>query len=110
LKSDSQLHDDVTAELKWGQAVEVAAIGVEVNDGVVTLAGNVKYFSSKYEAECAALRVYGVKAGVMRIGVDVVSSPKRTDADIVRLVREILAQIADATRVVRVAPAGVHLA
>jgi osmotically-inducible protein OsmY len=96
LKSDSQLYEDVTAELKWGEAVESAAIEVEVNDGIVTLAGNVRYLSSKYEAECAALRVYGVKAVVMRIDVDVLASPKRTDAEMVRLVREALGRITGA--------------
>jgi osmotically-inducible protein OsmY len=95
LKSDLQLYEEVAAELKWGEPVEVAAIGVEVNDGIVTLAGNVRFLSSKYEAECAALRVYGVKAVVMRIDVDILASPKRTDAEMVHLVREALGRITD---------------
>jgi osmotically-inducible protein OsmY len=62
----------------------------------VTLAGNVRCLSSKYEAECAALRVHGVKAVVMRIDVDVLGSSKRTDAEMVRLVREALGRIGEA--------------
>lgn len=41
MKTDSQLQQDVMAELKWEPAVHAAQIGVEVKDGVVTLAGEV---------------------------------------------------------------------
>ena len=36
MKTDSQLQQDVTAELKWEFAVHAAQIGVEVKNGVVT--------------------------------------------------------------------------
>ena len=41
MKTDSQLQKDVLAELKWEPSVNAAQIGVEVKDGVVTLAGHV---------------------------------------------------------------------
>ncbi len=39
MKTDSQLQQDVMAELKWEPAVHATQIGVQVKDGVVTLAG-----------------------------------------------------------------------
>ena len=51
MKSDSQLQRDVSAELRWEPAVRAARIGVEVNAGVVTLAGQVESCSEKWHAE-----------------------------------------------------------
>ena len=62
MKSDAQLQQDVMAELKWEPAVHAAQIGVEVKDGVVTLAGEVSSYTEKLNAERAAQRVSGVKA------------------------------------------------
>jgi len=62
MKTDSQLQQDVMAELKWEPAVHAAQIGVEVKDGVVTLAGEVGSFGEKWNAERAAQRVNGVQA------------------------------------------------
>ena len=39
MKTDRQLQQDVLDELKWEPSVEANAIGVEVKDGIVTLAG-----------------------------------------------------------------------
>lgn len=41
MKTDSQLKQDVSAELEWEPSVHAARIGVEAKDGVVTLAGRV---------------------------------------------------------------------
>ena len=38
MKTDAQLQQDVIAELKWEPSVNAAQIGVEVKDGIVTLA------------------------------------------------------------------------
>ena len=62
MKTDAQLQQDVMAELKWEPAVHAAQIGVEVKDGVVTLAGEVSSHTEKLNAERAAQRVSGVKA------------------------------------------------
>ena len=40
-KSDSQLQKDVLAELSDEPSVRASDIGVEVKDGIVTLAGHV---------------------------------------------------------------------
>ena len=41
MKTDSQLQQDVMAELKWEPSINATHIGVEVADGIVTLAGHV---------------------------------------------------------------------
>jgi osmotically-inducible protein OsmY len=64
LKTDSQLQQDVIAELNWESAVHAELIGVGVKDGVVTLASQVDSFPAKYNAERAAQRVSGFKVMV----------------------------------------------
>jgi osmotically-inducible protein OsmY len=84
MKTDTQLQQDVIAELKWESSVNASQIGVEVKDGVVTLAGEVSSFAEKWNAENAALRVYGVKALAIDLDVKLSGLGKRTDADIAR--------------------------
>jgi osmotically-inducible protein OsmY len=84
MKTDTQLQQDVLAELKWEPSVHAAEIGVEVKDGVVTLAGEVSSFTEKWAAEKAAQRVSGVMALAIEIEVKLSSLGKRTDADIAR--------------------------
>ena len=90
MKTDSQLQQDVMAELKWEPALQAAQIGVEVKDGVVTLAGEVGSFAEKWNAEHAAQRVGGVKALAVEIKVKLLGLSKRTDADIAESVKNIL--------------------
>ena len=69
MKTDKQVQKDVIAELNWEPSVNATHIGVEVSDGVVTLAGQVDSYAEKIGAESAAQRVTGVKA----IAVETVS-------------------------------------
>jgi osmotically-inducible protein OsmY len=41
MKTDKQLQKDVMAELSWEPSINAAHIGVEVEQGVVTLSGHV---------------------------------------------------------------------
>ena len=84
MKTDSQLQQDVLAELKWEPSVHAAEIGVEVKDGVVTLAGHVGSYSEKWNAERAAQRVAGVRALAVEMDVKLLGSSQRNDADIAR--------------------------
>jgi len=84
MKTDSQLQQDVMSELKWEPAVQATQIGVEVKDGVVTLAGEVGSFGEKWNAEQAAQRVNGVQALTVELKVKLPDFGKRTDADIAR--------------------------
>ena len=86
MKTDLQLQQDVQAELKWEPSVNAAQIGVEVKDGIVTLAGHVNSYAEKYGAEHAAQRVSGVRALAIEMDVKLLGSSKRSDADIARSV------------------------
>ena len=82
MKTDSQIQQDVLAELKWEPSVHAAGIGVEVKDGVVTLAGHVTSYAEKFDAERAAQRVSGVRALAVEMDVKLAGTSKRTDAEI----------------------------
>ena len=82
MKTDSQLQQDVMAELKWEPSVHAAQIGVEVKNGVVTLAGEVSSYTEKLNAEAAAQRVNGVKALAVEMKVKLSQLGMRTDTDI----------------------------
>ena len=90
MKTDSQLQQDVMAELKWEPAVHAEQIGVEVKDGIVTLAGHVDSYPAKWNAERAAQRVAGVKALAVEIDVKLNGSTKRSDTDVARSVENVL--------------------
>jgi len=90
MKTDSQLQQDVMAELKWEPAVHATQIGVEVKNGVVTLAGEVGSYTEKLNAERAAQRVHGVKALAVEMKVKLSESGQRTDADIAASAKNIL--------------------
>jgi osmotically-inducible protein OsmY len=90
MKTDAQLQQDVIAELKWEPSINAAHIGVEVKDGIVTLAGHVCSYAEKWEAEQAAQRVSGVKALAIEMDVNLSGSSKRNDADIARSAENVL--------------------
>ncbi len=82
MKTDTQLQQDVQDELQWDSAVHAAQIGVEVKDGVVTLAGEVGTYDEKWSAERAAQRVAGVQALAVGLTVHLGALNQRSDADI----------------------------
>ncbi len=90
MKTDSQLQQDVMAELKWEPSVHAQQIGVEVKNGVVTLAGHVDSYAEKWHAEKAAQRVFGVKALAVEMEVKLPGSSERSDADIAQAVQNVL--------------------
>jgi osmotically-inducible protein OsmY len=83
-KTDVQLQRDVMDEFDWDPEVMVTEVGVEVDDGVVTLTGVVESFSTKWAAERAAFRVAGVRAVANDIIVRMDSPGYRTDTDIAK--------------------------
>ncbi len=84
MNRDARLQRDVLAELLWESAVNAAHIGVEVEDGIVTLAGRVDTYAEKWAAEKAALRVDGVKAVAVELEVCLPALSLHRDADIAR--------------------------
>lgn len=90
MKSDSQLQEDVIAELKWDPAVEATSIGVETKEGIVTLTGHVDSYPQRWAAEKAAQRVAGVKGLAVEIEVALATSNKRSDTEIAVAARHAL--------------------
>ena len=90
MKTDQEIQKDVSEELKWEPSVNATHIGVEVRDGVVTLAGHVESYTEKWHAERAAQRVAGVKALAVEMEVKLPGSAQRNDADIARSVENVL--------------------
>ena len=90
MKTDSQIQQDVSEELDWEPSVDATQIGVEVKDGIVTLAGHVTSFAEKWNAELAVQRVSGVKALAVEIDVILPVSSKRNDVDIARAAENLL--------------------
>jgi len=90
MKTDSQLQKDVMAELAWEPSIHATQIGVEVKDGVVTLAGDVATYTEKWNAELATQRVAGVKALAIELKVKLIDSGVRTDTDIATSARNVL--------------------
>jgi len=90
MKTDLQLKHDVEAELEWEPAVTASNIGVEVKDGVVTLAGHLSSLGEKIAAEQATRRVGGVRALVIELDVHLPGEDVRTDEDIAHIARSVL--------------------
>jgi osmotically-inducible protein OsmY len=80
--TDRQIQQSVLSELDWNPSIDATDIGVTVDNGIVTLRGDVKTFAQKAAAERVTLRVYGVKAIANDVNVRVVHDAARTDADI----------------------------
>lgn len=81
-KTDSQLQQDILAELRWDPKINAAHIGVEVSKGVVTLSGHVDSFVEKWNAEQAVKRVPGVKILAVELDVMLPNDNKRSDTEI----------------------------
>jgi osmotically-inducible protein OsmY len=82
MKDDEQLRRDVLAELEYDPSIDARKIGVAVEDGIVTLTGEVSTFAEKWNAERAVERVEGVRGIVNKIEVKIVGD--YSDADIAR--------------------------
>lgn len=82
--TDKEIQQAVLRELEWEPLVKSTEIGVSVKDSIVTLTGYVESYSTKYNAERAAKRVYGVKAVVNDLQVKLPYSSERTDEDLAR--------------------------
>jgi osmotically-inducible protein OsmY len=91
MKTDTQLQQDVQAELQWEPGVQSAQIGVQAKDGVVTLTGEVASYAEKWHAEHAAQRVAGLCALVVALTVHLPALARRTDADIARAAENVVA-------------------
>jgi osmotically-inducible protein OsmY len=84
MRSDSDIRRDVEDELRWDPDLDATDIAVNVNNGVVILAGFVRSYTERFEAETAAKRVAGVLAVVNGLEVRLPNIDERPDPEIAR--------------------------
>jgi osmotically-inducible protein OsmY len=77
--SDEQLRIDIEDELLWEPRIDDAGIEVAVENGTVTLRGQVPSFRELREATRAAKRVYGVEQVHNDLSVELLPGDRRDD-------------------------------
>jgi osmotically-inducible protein OsmY len=90
MMSADNIKHAVLRELAWDTRVEVSEIGVEVNEGIVTLSGTVSNYGKKLAAQAAAHRVASVHDVVNAIEVRALGAKARSDVALAQMVRHIL--------------------
>jgi osmotically-inducible protein OsmY len=90
MKTDGRIQLDVLRELRWDPRVAQTDVGVEVDNGVVTLTGTVNNYPERLAAQEAAHRVQGVLDVANDIQVKLPGSAARTDTEIAQAVRDTL--------------------
>lgn len=79
---DQDLKHSVESALDFEPSLDASDIGISVDQGVVTLRGNVGSFAEKLTAQRVALRIYGVKAVANDLNVHLPTGFQRTDTEI----------------------------
>jgi osmotically-inducible protein OsmY len=69
MKNDTQIQQEVLAELDRDSTLPPESVGVEVHHGVVKLAGRTDDAAFKKSAEMAARKVNGVRRIVLDMGM-----------------------------------------
>jgi len=89
-ESDLDVQSLVMDELEWSPDVDAAGIGVSVEDGTVTLSGEVDSVAERLAAKKAASRVRGVRTIVNDVTVHPKASSPATTTDIAKEVEHAL--------------------
>ena len=89
-KTDAEVQQDVIRELKWDSRVDETDVGVEVDNGIITLTGTVSSWGKRIAAEEAAHRVHGVLDVANDIVVKMPGTGGRTDTEVAQAVRNAL--------------------
>lgn len=84
MKTDAELKRDLEAELAWDPEVKADAIGIAVQNGIVTVSGHLESYPEKWAVERALSRVAGVKALALELDVRLSPDHRRDDTDIAR--------------------------
>jgi osmotically-inducible protein OsmY len=84
VRSDSDIKRDVEEELRWDPSIHTTDIAVAVKNGVVTLAGFVRNYMDKFQAEATAKRVAGVAGLANDLEVGLSRADQRPDPEIAR--------------------------
>jgi hypothetical protein len=70
MKNDTQIQQEVLAELEHDETLPAGSIGVEVHHGVVKLAGRISDAETKKRAALDARRVEGVTGIILDMGIE----------------------------------------
>ena len=84
MRSDNDIKRDVEDELRWDPDIDATDIAVNVTNGVVTIAGVVRSYMEKFQAEADAKRVAGVVAVANDLDVRLPEIDERPDPEIAR--------------------------
>ncbi len=90
-KTDGDIQADVIRELAWDTRLAPAEVGVEVQNGTVTLTGTVQSWAKLRAASEAAHRVVGVLDVANALAVKLPDDTQKTDTEIAHAVRHALA-------------------
>jgi osmotically-inducible protein OsmY len=90
MTADRDLQEKVLQALEWEPGVDAAEVGVSVDDGVVTLRGEVSTLREKWLAERAARHVLGVRAVANDLDVTPDNATARSDSSIAQAVANTL--------------------
>jgi osmotically-inducible protein OsmY len=96
-RSDQDLQANVSDELLYTPSVDTHVV-VAVNDGVVTLSGDVGSLPERLAAQQAAEQVWGVKAVVDTMVVRSAGASGATDADMAQAASQMIAWSVDVPR------------
>lgn len=88
--SDQEIQADVMRELSWDTRVSPNEVGVQVQEGTVTLTGQVDSWAKRVAAENAAHRVAGVLDVANDLEVRLPGRADRSDTEIAHEVRRAL--------------------
>jgi osmotically-inducible protein OsmY len=89
-RTDQEIQQAVLEQLRWDTRVEETDVGVEVDDGIVTLTGTVSSWAKRVAAQEAAHEVAGVLDVANDIEVRPAGAIGRTDTEIAAAVRHAL--------------------
>jgi osmotically-inducible protein OsmY len=93
-RSDQDIQATVSEELLYTPSIDTH-LGVAVNDGTVTLSGEVGSLAERMAANHAAMRVSGVKALADKLRVRVLGAPGTSDTDIAQTADRLLSLAVD---------------
>lgn len=90
VQTDLEIQQAVIDELRWDTRIRGSQIGVTVDQGVVTLRGDVGSYAERLAAQEASHRVRGVRDVANEIMVRPPASFERTDTSLAKAVRHTL--------------------
>ena len=90
VRTDSDIQTEVQDELEWTPDVEAAGIGVAVEDGAVSLSGEVDSYAERRAAVKAAQRIRGVRTVADNLNVHQKHSYSVSTTDIAKEVERAL--------------------